>query len=181
MKKDQNVDIKFSGNALKKYSGTVESTASRINTNKRSLPVRIKLDNPNSELLSGSLLEISINYNERNSLSILDTSLIMEGNNVYVYKVDKENTVKKVPVEIGLRKKGIVEIKSGLEEGDTVVAEGLKKTRPNGKIKQIIHGNKEKVTSWKKKDKPAKTETNKSKFDWLTKLNPFKKSDTEKK
>ena len=43
----------------------------------------------------------------------------MEGDNVYVYKVDKENTVKKVPVEIGLRKKGIVEIKSGLEDGDT--------------------------------------------------------------
>ena len=115
VKKGQNVDIKFSGNALKKYAGTVESTASRIDTNKRSLPVRIKLDNPNNELLSGSLLEISINYNERNSLSILDTSLLMEGDNVYVYKVDKENTVKKIAVEIGLRKKGIVEIKSGLE------------------------------------------------------------------
>ena len=119
VKKGQNVDIKFSGNALKNYPGIVESTASRIDTNKRSLPVRIKLDNPNNELLSGSLLEVSINYNERNSLSILDTSLIMEGDNVYVYKVDKENTVKKVPVEIGLRKKGIVEIKTGLEDGDT--------------------------------------------------------------
>jgi membrane fusion protein (multidrug efflux system) len=129
LKKVRNVDIKFSGNALKNYSGTVESTASRIDTNKRSLPVRIKLDNPNNELLSGSLLEVSINYNERNSLSILDTSLIMEGDNVYVYKVDKENTVKKVPVEIGLRKKGIVEIKSGLEDGDTVVAEGFKKNK----------------------------------------------------
>ena len=33
----------------------------------------------------------------------------------------------------------------------------------------------------KKKGKPAKTETKKSKFDWLKKLNPFKKSETEKK
>jgi len=182
VKKGQNVDIKFSGNALKKYTGTVDSTASRINTNKRSLPVRIKLENPNNELLSGSLLEISINYNVRNSLSILDTSLIMEGDNVYVYKVDKENTVKKVPVEIGLRKKGIVEIKSGLKDGDTVVAEGLKKTRPNGKIKPIKYGSKQKASSsWKKKDKPTKTETKKSKFDWLKKLNPFRKSETEKK
>jgi membrane fusion protein (multidrug efflux system) len=105
----------------------------------------------------------------------------MEGDNVYVYKVDKENTVKKVPVEIGLRKKGIVEIKSGLEDGDTVVAEGLKKTRPNGKIKPIKYGSKQKASSWKKKGKPAKTETKKSKFDWLKKLNPFKKSETEKK
>jgi membrane fusion protein (multidrug efflux system) len=54
VKKGQNVEIKFSGNALKKYTGEVESTSSRIDTNKRSLPVRIKLDNPNNELLSGS-------------------------------------------------------------------------------------------------------------------------------
>ena len=105
----------------------------------------------------------------------------MEGDNVYVYKVDKENTIKKVAVEIGLRKKGIVEIKSGLEDGDTVVAEGLKKTRPNGKIKPIKYGSKPKSSSWKKKGKPAKTEQRKSKFDWLKKLNIFNKNKSEKK
>jgi membrane fusion protein (multidrug efflux system) len=62
-----------------------------------------------------------------------------------------------------------------------VVAEGLKKTRPNGKIKPIKYGSKPKSSSWKKKGKPAKTEQKKSKFDWLKKLNPFKKSETEKK
>ena len=61
----------------------------------------------------------------------------MEGNKVYVYKVDKQNIVKKIEIEIGLRKQGLVEVKSGLVNGDTVVAEGLKKTRPNGKIKPI--------------------------------------------
>ena len=135
--KGQNVDIKFSGNNLKKYSGFIDSTASRIDTDKRSLPVRIKLYNKNNELLSGSLLEASIKYNERNTLSIPDTSLLMEGDKVYVYKVNKENIVKKIEIEIGLRKQGLVEVKSGLVNGDTVVAEGLKKTRPNGKIKPI--------------------------------------------
>ena len=180
VKKGQNVDIKFSGNSLKKYSGIVESTASRINTNKRSLPVRIKLNNPNNELLSGSLLEVSINYNERNSLSILDTSLLMEGDNVYVYKVDKENTVKKIEVEIGLRNQGVVEVKTGLENGDTVVAEGLRKTRPNGKINPIQYGSKQNASNWKKKSAPSKTETKKNKFDWIKKLNIFKKSESKK-
>ena len=137
IKKGQNVDIKLSGNNFKKYSGIIDSTASRIDTEKRSLPVRIKLDNTNNELLSGSLLEASIKYNERNALSIPDTSLLMEGDKVFVYKVDKENIVKKTEIEIGLRKQGLVEVKSGLVNGDTVVAEGLKKTRPNGKIKPI--------------------------------------------
>ena len=128
------------------------------------------------------MLEVSINYNKRNSLSILDTSLIIEGDKIYVYKVDKENTVKKTEIEIGLRKKGIFEIKTGLEIGDTVVAEGLKKTRPNGKIKPIIYGSNQNSSGWKKKDKPTTTQTEKkkSKFDWLKKLNIFKKSDSNK-
>ena len=153
VKKGQNVDIKFSGNNLKIYPGIVESTASRIDINKRSLPVRIKLKNPNNELLSGSLLEVSINYNERNSLSIPDTSLLMEGDKVYVYKVDKENTVKKIEVIIGLRSQGFIEIKSGLENGDVVVAEGLKKTRPNGKINPIKDSDKKSKSEWEKKAK----------------------------
>ena len=156
VKKNQNVDIKFSGNNLKKYPGIVESTASRIDTNKRSLPVRIKLDNPNNELLSGSLLEVSINYNERNSLSIPDTSILMEGDKVFVYKVIKENTVKKIEVKIGIRNQGSVEVKTGLENGETIVAEGLRKTRPNGKINPIPYGSKQNSSNLKKKIKKSK-------------------------
>tara|TARA_B100000035_G_scaffold211604_1_gene181251 strand:+ start:688 stop:1728 length:1041 start_codon:yes stop_codon:yes gene_type:complete len=166
VKKGQNVDIKFAGNNEKKYSGIVESTASRIDTNKRSLPVRIKLNNPNNELLSGSLLEASINYNERISLSVPDTSILMESNKVFVYKINKENIVKKVEVQIGLRNEGVVEIKTGLKNGDTVVAEGLRKTRPNGKIKPIPFGSKQETANWKKKTDTSKTEVKKNKFDW---------------
>ena len=49
------------------------------------------------------------------------------------------------------------------------------------RLNPIKYGSKQKASSWKKKGKPAKTETKKSKFDWLKKLNPFKKSETEKK
>ena len=52
-------DIKFSGNNEKIYNGVIESTASRINTEKRSLAARVRLDNSNLELLPGALLEIT--------------------------------------------------------------------------------------------------------------------------
>tara|TARA_Y100000590_G_C15577854_1_gene961160 strand:- start:238 stop:1107 length:870 start_codon:yes stop_codon:yes gene_type:complete len=130
-------DVKFSANNQKIYKGIVESTASRINTKKRSLAARIKFDNSNLEILPGSLLEVSIKYNERNSLSIPDTSVILEGNKVYIYKVDEKNITKRTEIEIGNRSKGYLEVKSGLNEGDVIVAEGLKKVRPNGKIKPI--------------------------------------------
>ena len=137
VKKGLNVDIKFSGNREKTYEGNLDSLASRINTNKRSLAARIKLNNTNLEILPGSLLEVAIKYNERNSLSIPDTSVILEGNKVYIYKVDNKNITKKTEILIGNRSEGYLEIKSGLKEGDTIVAEGLKKVRPNGKIKPI--------------------------------------------
>ena len=130
-------DIKFSGNNEKIYNGVIESTASRINTEKRSLAARVRLDNSNLELLPGALLEITIKYNERNSLSIPDTSVILEGNKVYIYKVNKDNLAKKAEVKIGIRNEGYLEVTSGLNEGETIVAEGLKKVRPNGKIKPI--------------------------------------------
>jgi len=137
IKKGLSVNIKFSGNKEKNYEGIVDSLASRINTNKRSLAARIKLSNSNLEILPGALLEVTIKYNERNSLSIPDTSVILEGNKAYIYKVDEENITKRAEIIIGNRNQGYLEVKSGLNEGDTIVAEGLKKVRPNGKIKPI--------------------------------------------
>ena len=137
IKKGLSVNIKFSGNKEKNYEGIVDSLASRINTNKRSLAARIKLSNSKLEILPGALLEVTIKYNERNSLSIPDTSVILEGNKTYIYKVDEENITKRAEIIIGNRNQGYLEVKSGLNEGDIIVAEGLKKVRPNGKIKPI--------------------------------------------
>ena len=137
VKKGLGVVIKFSGDKKKNYKGIVDSVASRINTDNRSLAARIKLNNSNLEILPGALLEVTIKYNERSSLSIPDTSVILEGNKVYIYKVDKKNTTKRTEILIGNRSQGYLEVKSGLNEGDTIVAEGLKKVRPNGKIKPI--------------------------------------------
>ena len=137
IKENLNVDVKFSGNSEKIYSGVVDSTAGRIDVDTRSLAIRIKLENDNFEILPGSLLEIIVKYNERNSMSIPDTSLIMEGNKTYVYKVAEDNVANKAEIVIGIRDSGFIEVVSGLANGDNIVAEGLKKVRPRGKIKPI--------------------------------------------
>ena len=174
------VDIKFSGNKEKSYEGVVDSLASRINTDTRSLASRIKLNNSNLEILPGALLEVAINYDERNSLGIPDTSVILEGNKVYIYKVDEKNIANKIEIQIGNRGQGYLEVKSGLSEGDIVVAEGLKKVRPFGKIKPIKDGEKQSKGNWGKKKESTKTEPKKSKFEWIKKLNIFSKSDSKK-
>ena len=174
------VDIKFSGNKEKSYEGVVDSLASRINTDTRSLASRIKLNNSNLEILPGALLEVTIKYDERNSLGIPDTSVILEGNKVYIYRVDEKNIANKIEIQIGNRGQGYLEVKSGLSEGDIVVAEGLKKVRPFGQIKPIKDGEKQSKGNWGKKKESTKTEPKKSKFEWIKKLNIFSKSDSKK-
>jgi len=137
IKKGLSLKAKFSGNKNKSYSGEVYAVSSRINAETRSLLTRIKLDNKNFELMPGSLLEVIINYNERNTLGVPDTSIMLEGDKTYIYKVSEDNITNKIEIIIGIRDNGYVEIISGLNEGDNIVAEGLKKVRPKGKIKPI--------------------------------------------
>ena len=137
IKENLSVDVKLSGNNDKIYSGIIDSAASRIDVEKRSLAARVKLENDNLEILPGSLLEISIKYNERNSLSIPDTSIMLEGNKTFAYKISADNITNKTEITIGIRNGGYVEVISGLNEKDNIVAEGLKKVRPGGKIKPI--------------------------------------------
>ena len=174
------VDIKFSGYKDKIYKGNVDSFASRISEETRSLATRIKMDNLSGEILPGSFLEISIKYDVRKSLSIPDTSTIVEGENVFIYKVDEKNKALKTKITTGDRYIGFVEVLNGLNSGDKIVAEGTKKVRPNLTIRPIEKGSKKKQgnSSWSKKDKSKKEEAKKSKLDWLKKLNIFKKSES---
>ena len=137
MKKGLPVKAKFSGYKNKIYFGEIDGVSSRINAETRSLLTRIKINNENFELIPGSLLEVTVNYNVRNTIGVPDTSLMLEGKKAFVYKVSDENTANKVEIKIGIRDEGYVEVISGLNEGDIIVAEGLKKVRPRGKIKPI--------------------------------------------
>ena len=131
------IEARFSGYKNKIYKGKVNDISSRINAETRSLLTRIEIENENFELVPGSLLEVTLNYNQRNSLSIPDTSIMLEGSKAYVYKISKDNVANKTEIIFGSRNSGKVEVISGLTEGDIIVAEGLKKVRPRGKIKPI--------------------------------------------
>ena len=137
IKKGLVVTAKFSGNKNKIYNGIVSAVSSRINAETRSLLIRVKIDNEDAELIPGSLLEVTVNYNERNSLGIPDTSIMLEGDKIYVYKVSEKNITYKTEIKTGIRGGGYVEVLSGLNEGENIVAEGLKKVRSKGKIKPI--------------------------------------------
>ncbi len=138
LKKDLKLKATFSAYKEKIYEGKIESVASRVDAQTRSILARAKINNENSEIIPGSLLEIKILYNEKNTLSVPDTSIMYEGNKKFVYKIIENNMVKKIEIKTGIRNQGKLEVLNGLNEGDKIIAEGLTKIRPGMKIKPII-------------------------------------------
>tara|TARA_B100001123_G_scaffold170138_1_gene195685 strand:- start:275 stop:1150 length:876 start_codon:yes stop_codon:yes gene_type:complete len=138
LEKGLKLNAKFSAYKDKTYLGEVESVASRVDAQTRSILARAKIDNENSEIIPGSLLEIEILYNEKDALAVPDTSIMYEGSKKFIYKIIENDVIKKTEVETGVRNKGNLEILSGLNEGDKIIAEGLTKVRPGMKVKPII-------------------------------------------
>ena len=138
LKKNLRLEAQFSAYKNKVYEGKIESVASRVDAQTRSILARAKINNENSEIIPGSLLEIEIFYNEKEALSVPDTSIMYQGSKKFIYKVINDNIIKKVEIETGIRNKGNLEILNGLTEGEKIIAEGLTKVRPGLKVKPII-------------------------------------------
>ena len=138
LKKGLNLDAKFSAYKEKIYKGKIESVASRVDPQTRSILARAKIDNEESEIIPGSLLEIEIFYNEKDALSVPDTSILYEGSKNFVYKIIENNIIKKTEIETGIRYLGNLEVLKGLSPGDKIIAEGLTKVRPDMKVKPIV-------------------------------------------
>ena len=138
LKNDLKLEAKFSAYKNKTYNGIIQSVASRVDAQTRSILARAQVNNENGEIIPGSLLEIKILYNEKNALSVPDTSIMYEGSKKFIYKILENNVIKKAEIKTGIRSMGNLEIIEGLNKGDKIIAEGLTKVRPGMKVKPIV-------------------------------------------
>ena len=138
LKKNLKVKAKFLAYEEKVYEGIIESVASRIDAQTRSILARAKIKNQDLEILPGSLLDIKLIYNEKKALSVADTSIIFENKKKFIYKVLDNNKINKIEVITGVRKDGNLEVLEGLEENDRIVKEGLSRLSKGMTVKPIV-------------------------------------------
>lgn len=124
------------------FNGEVKTISSRVDPTSRSILAQIEILNPDFELIPGILLNITVIFNEKKSLSIPEESLIIQGNDKFVYLIEN-NILKKQKVKTGLRNFGHIEVLSGIKNGDQIVAEGTNKVRNKAKV-TIKNSNKNK-------------------------------------
>ena len=133
----QGLKVEVSTDAFPKvFKGIIETISSRVDPTTRSILVQAKIQNENEELIPGMLLNAKVIFNEKQSLGVPEEALLIQGDDKYIYKITN-NEIAQTKVAIGRRNFGKVEILSGLNENDLILAEGTNKVRPKSKVKIV--------------------------------------------
>ena len=138
LKKGLKVNAKFLAYKDKLYNGLIISHASRVDAQTRSILARAQINNKSLEILPGSLLDIELLYDEKEAISVVDTSIIFEDEKKFVYKILDSNKIEKTEVTTGVRKDGNLEIIEGLNTNDKIVKEGLSRLADGMIVRPIL-------------------------------------------
>lgn len=121
----------------KTFEGKIFSIDNQIDPVTRAITVRALLPNKKRELTQGMLLGVELYADQRNALVISEAALVPLGSNNFVFVIGFENEqmiVERRQIIIGQRLPGVVEVLSGLTEGDKVVTHGLQKIRAGSAV-----------------------------------------------
>jgi len=118
----------------REFQGVVTAVATRVDPVTRAVTVRATLPNEDRALRPGMLLTVRIVTDERDALSVPERSIVQISDSAYIYVVDDDRLAKRTNVRMGLRHDGMVEIVSGLTEGEQVVTEGVIKLRDGATV-----------------------------------------------
>jgi membrane fusion protein (multidrug efflux system) len=136
LKIGQKIMVKLVAYPGRTFEGEVYFIAPYVDEVQRTALLKAKIPNPNNELKPGMFanLDLTLQIKDR-AIVVPESAVISSGDRTMVYIVDNENTAQVRPVRLGMRQAGMVEILSGLAPGERVVAEGIQKVRPGGKVK----------------------------------------------
>jgi membrane fusion protein (multidrug efflux system) len=118
----------------REFEGTVRTVGSRVDPVTRAITVRAHITNADRALRPGMLLTVAVVTAERTALVVPEGSVFQVQNRAYVYRVDGD-TVYQQQIEVGGRRFGVVEVLSGLQDGDPIVIEGIIKLREGARVR----------------------------------------------
>jgi membrane fusion protein (multidrug efflux system) len=132
----QSVDIAVDALPGRSFTGTIYAIAPVVDVNGRSLRVRARLPNPDGILRSGLFARIVVKGGEQEVVMIPESAVTPRGGDFLVFRIENGRAIE-TKVELGARKAGEVEIRSGLSAGAIVVTAGQQRLR-NGSAVAVI-------------------------------------------
>lgn len=120
------------------FQGTIALIDTRVDEQTRAIRARAELPNPGGRLRPGMLVRVRIDRGERQAPAAPEAAVLFEGQRAYVYRIAEQGDgaiAQRVPVEIGAVEGGFVEILSGLQPRDRIVADGLNRIQPGARVR----------------------------------------------
>ena len=122
--------VAYSGETFK---GNISNIDTRLDPISRSIRVRATIDNQDKRLRPGMLLTVVVEKRVLNTLVLPEKALVPVQDKQFVYVI-KDNVAHQTEVEIGERRPGLVQIVSGLSEGDEIITEGTLRVRDQSPV-----------------------------------------------
>jgi len=118
------VQVKVSATG-RTFTGKIIRFSRALDTNTRTMLTEVDVPNRDLSLSPGMYAETTIQLLQKNDALILPAqALVQSGDQSYVLVVDATNHVEKRTVTLGIQTSNRVEITSGLQAGDNVIASG---------------------------------------------------------
>jgi RND family efflux transporter MFP subunit len=119
-------DVQVKVNATgRTFTGKIIRFSRALDTNTRTMLTEVDVPNRDLSLSPGMYAETTIQLQQKNDALILPAQAVVQnGDQSYVLVVDATNHVEKRNVNLGIQTSNRVEITSGLQAGDNVIAAG---------------------------------------------------------
>lgn len=92
--------------------------------------IRVKVNIDNQNFIHGSYVQAELFINKHYGLAIPEQAVLRNENGDFIYKIDDNNLIKQLYIQLGTRTNNLIEITSNnLKEGDKIVLEGLTKVQ----------------------------------------------------
>jgi len=129
------VQLKLVNGSTYSEEGTIETVNSQVNGNTGSISFRAVFNNPSRILTNGNSGKILIPKTYENAIVIPQESTYEQQGNILIYKLGEGNKVNSSIIKVTTSVDNLYVVESGVEKGDSIVAKGLSKLRPNTEIK----------------------------------------------
>lgn len=124
IKLGQKVEFEIQGRPGEMYKGSVDFIPPMLNNKTRTLPVRIKVPNPDFKLKMGQYGTVTFSQDLGETLSIHRDAVLKTGKRAIVFKNIEEGRFMPVEVQLGSMAGDYYRVLAGVESGDRVVTHG---------------------------------------------------------
>ena len=147
LRSGQKASVELDALPGRRFEARVQAVDPLIDANGRSIGVRASITNQQLLLRPGMFARVSTVFGVREKVRVIpEEAIVPQGTRQFVIKLvpgpDNDTLVSlRVPVTVGIRRPGQVEILEGLREGDTVVTAGQQRLQRDGSAVKVLELN----------------------------------------